>query len=98
METLFLNTLKENRTLVENRFNSLSDNAVISKKDFFQIVFDYFENMSKVMIGKCTKSSIVMIKELNKAIESAEYKAYEVSRRNNYNMMVRNQKTGIYNG
>ena len=98
METLFLNTLKEKRTLVENRFNSLSENAVISKKDFFQIVFDYFENMSKIMIGKCTKSSIVMIRELNKAIESAEYKAHEVSRRNNYNMMVRNQRTGIYNG
>jgi hypothetical protein len=98
METLFLNTLKENRTLVENRFNSLSMNASITKKDFFQIVFDYFEKMSKVMIAKCTKSEIVMIQQLNKAINMAENKAHEESKKRNYFMMVRNQRTSIYNG
>lgn len=98
MEAIILNYLKEKRELVESRFNSLGENACISKKDFFQIVFDRFENISKVMLNKILKDNYKFIYELNKAIEIAEYKAHEASRRSNYNMMIRNQRTGVYNG
>ena len=98
MEAIILNKLKDNKEKVEIRFNELNENAVISKKDFFQIVFDYFENMSKVMTNKILKSEIVFFQQLYKSIENAEYKAHESSRRSNYNMMVRNQRTGVYNG
>lgn len=98
MNETILNKLKESRTNVEIRFNELNETAIITKKDFFNVVFNYFENMSKVMVNKTLKSDTVFFQQLYKAIESAEYKAHEISRRNNYNMMVRNQKTGVYNG
>ena len=45
------------------------------------------------MLNKILKDNYKFIYELNKAIEMAEYKAHEASRRSNYNMMIRNQKT-----
>jgi hypothetical protein len=98
MEATILNNLKENKGMVENRFNSLNENAIISKKDFFQIVFDHFEGLSKVMTNKVLKSFTVFVAQLNVAVEKAESKAHEINRENNYKMMVNNQRTNNYNG
>jgi len=98
MNETILNKLKESRTNVEIRFNDLNETAIITKKEFFDVVFNYFENMSKIMVNKILKSDTVFFQQLYKAIESAEYKAHELSRKNNYKMMVRNQITGVYNG
>ena len=98
MEAKILNNLKENKGMVENRFNSLSENAISSKKDFFQIVFDHFENLSKIMTNKILKSENVFFQQLNVAVEKAEIKAHEISRKNNYKMMVNNQRSNNYNG
>lgn len=98
MEATILDNLKENKGMVENRFNSLNENAIISKKDFFQIVFDHFENLSKVMTNKILKTSSIFVRELNVAVNKAETKAHEISRKNNYKMMVNNQRSNNYNG
>jgi hypothetical protein len=50
------------------------------------------------MINKSLKSNTLFATELHKACEKAEYKAHEVNRKSNFNMMIKNQKTNTYNG
>lgn len=96
MDATILTNLKDNRGVVESRFNEL--NVVFSKQDFFKVVFDHFETLSKIMINKILKSNTLFATELHKACEKAEYKAHEGNRKSNINMMIKNQKTNTYNG
>ncbi len=80
MNDLILNMLTKNRIMVENRFNemvALNERVgfpiINSKKFFFKVVFEHFENLSKVMVNKILKSEFAFIRELNKAVEKAEY-------------------------
>ena len=78
--------LIEKRNIVEERFNEMVENhekvntltrsytpMITSKKFFFQVVSDHFENMSKVMVNKCLKSENRFYQELYKAIDKAKY-------------------------
>jgi len=92
MNTLILDFLKTNREKVEKAFEEmvLEDSKLInifgqshiinSKKFFFQVVFDYCENMSKAMITKCLKSELKMYEEFYKAIDKAIYACHKPGR------------------
>jgi hypothetical protein len=90
MNTKILDMLKENRTVVENRFEEMirdskrTDSKIIdSKKFFFQVVFNYFEDMSTIMINKALKNEIVFYRLLNTSIEKAEYACSKPAREEN---------------
>lgn len=73
--------LEENRTLVISRFEKMLRQAEIgrksyitSKKFFFEVIADYFESLSTVKVNKIIKGGyVVFIRELNAAIDKAEY-------------------------
>ena len=63
---------------------SMGKNYITSEKFFFTVVANHFEEMSTVMINKVNKGGyIVFIRELNKAIEKAEYACAKPERENN---------------
>ena len=90
MNTTILEMLKANRTMVENRYdemmklNSYTGMPIIeSKKFYFEVVFNYFDTMSKVKVNRCLKSDnkyYNFIYELNKAIDAADYAVNKPSR------------------
>ena len=81
MNTQIENQLKEYRNTVINSFDKMVRNAEIgnksyitSKKFFFEVVANYFETLSTIKINKILKGGyIVFIRELNIAIENAEF-------------------------
>lgn len=81
MEEIILNKLKEHRQTVEERYKSfvrISEMAkskyISSKKFFFQVVFNHFDELSKTMVNKIINGSYyVFSKELTKALDKAEY-------------------------
>jgi hypothetical protein len=90
MNAEILNNVKAKREVVETRFESmvaqatrLNKNYITSKKFFFEVVANHFENMSTVMTNKCLKSINVFNAEFFKAIEKAEYACAKPERNNN---------------
>jgi hypothetical protein len=96
MNSQILESLKGNRQMVENRYNGMIKNSqltgsscIASKKFFFEVVASHFENMSSVMVNKVIKGGhIVFVRELNKAVESAEYSCAKPAREYNKQFFI----------
>ena len=80
MNPQILNLLKENRSEVDSTYNKMVELAnrrgfhyITNKKFFFQIVFDYFEKISKIKINRCLNNEMYFLGEFRLAIEKAEY-------------------------
>lgn len=90
MNAQILENVKANREVVETRFEAMIAQAarlnkkyITSKKFFFEVVANHFENMSTVMVNKCNKSINVFNSEFFKAIEKAEFACAKPERNNN---------------
>jgi len=81
MNAQIQNQLTENRSLVISRFDKMVKDAQIggksyitSKKFFFEVVANHFEGLTSIKINKIIKGGyVVFIRELNTAIDKAEY-------------------------
>ena len=90
MNAQILDNVKAKREVVETRFEAMVNQAarlnksyITSKKFFFEVVANHFENMSTVMVNKCNKSINVFNAEFYKAIEKAEFACAKPERNNN---------------
>jgi hypothetical protein len=91
MNAAILEMLKERRQMVSNRFESMVAQAtrmnkkyILDQKFFFTVVANHFENMSVVMTNKILKGgSVFFLRELNKAVDAAEYACAKGERNEN---------------
>ena len=91
MKPEILTLLKENRNSVEEAYsarvehlNRLGSAPSLSKKEYFEVVFNYFEDASKVKEGRILKSNVFFFRYLSEAIEQADRAMGAQFRRDNF--------------
>lgn len=81
MNAIILETLKEHRQIVVDRYNEMiKENDLVgdfriirSDKFFFKVVFDHFDTLSKVIENRVLRSENDFFTQLYKAIDKATY-------------------------
>ncbi|DBA55479.1 hypothetical protein [Porphyromonas gingivalis] len=91
MKPEILNLLKGNRNNVEDAYSKsfehicrLGSTPSLSKKEYFEVVFNYFEGAGKVKEGRMLKSIASFFRYLSEAIEQADRAMGANLRRDNF--------------
>lgn len=90
MNTKILELLKNKRNIVEEQFGIMvredtrdGSYFISSKKFFFQVVYNHFDEFSTIMTNKCLKSEYKFNTEFWKAIDKAKYACAKPAREAN---------------